>query len=315
MKPRDYCCCAIPVIYAGIYTTLVEQFTLGIVAGTLSVATPSIVGAATPSFAKWIFAIICYVGAALQLLGLHAVWSERPITFRRYTTLHLLITIAAFSVAAVWIALSAARHSHAEATCEATFFPENSSITSSEGQTLCNVFSWVDVGLMGGLWVLLAIVQLYLYVVLSSYASGNERDHAKYGSLYDSTPFTSGDIPLRNRSDPWESDPLAAPLGHGRSDSLASVSTVMGDKVQQPRNYDAYGQAAYSPAQPGHAYTQDPGPTPGVMDNYYSEGYDGGVDYPERSQAHPAEGSFRRKTPRLQKPHSEDFDLNMLSHR
>ncbi|KAI0963777.1 hypothetical protein AcW1_000756 [Taiwanofungus camphoratus] len=160
MKPRDYCCCAIPVIYAGIYTTLVEQFTLGIVAGTLSVATPSIVGAATPSFAKWIFAIICYVGAALQLLGLHAVWSERPITFRRYTTLHLLITIAAFSVAAVWIALSAARHSHAEATCEATFFPENSSITSSEGQTLCNVFSWVDVGLMGGLWVLLAIVQV-----------------------------------------------------------------------------------------------------------------------------------------------------------
>lgn len=41
MKPRDYCCCAIPIVNAGIYATLLEQFTLGIVAGTLSVATPS----------------------------------------------------------------------------------------------------------------------------------------------------------------------------------------------------------------------------------------------------------------------------------
>lgn len=40
MKPRDYCCCAIPTVNAGIYATLLEQFTLGIVAGTLSVATP-----------------------------------------------------------------------------------------------------------------------------------------------------------------------------------------------------------------------------------------------------------------------------------
>jgi hypothetical protein len=40
MKPRDYCCCAIPVVNFGIYLTLTEQFVLGIVAGTLSVATP-----------------------------------------------------------------------------------------------------------------------------------------------------------------------------------------------------------------------------------------------------------------------------------
>ena len=40
MKARDYCCCAIPVVNFGIYSTLVEQFALGIVAGTLSIATP-----------------------------------------------------------------------------------------------------------------------------------------------------------------------------------------------------------------------------------------------------------------------------------
>src|SRR5882762_4011275 len=31
MKPQDYCCCTIPV---GIYSTLAEQFVLGITAGT-----------------------------------------------------------------------------------------------------------------------------------------------------------------------------------------------------------------------------------------------------------------------------------------
>jgi hypothetical protein len=40
MKPRDYCCCAIPVVNFGIYSTLAEQFALGILAGTLSIATP-----------------------------------------------------------------------------------------------------------------------------------------------------------------------------------------------------------------------------------------------------------------------------------
>lgn len=39
MKPRDYCCCAIPTVNAGIYAILAEQFTLGILAGTLAVAT------------------------------------------------------------------------------------------------------------------------------------------------------------------------------------------------------------------------------------------------------------------------------------
>ena len=41
MKAREYCCCAIPIVNAGIYAALLEQFALGITAGTLSVATQS----------------------------------------------------------------------------------------------------------------------------------------------------------------------------------------------------------------------------------------------------------------------------------
>lgn len=49
MKPREYCCCAVPLINAGIYATLTEQFAIAIVVGTLSVATPSSKHPAHPS--------------------------------------------------------------------------------------------------------------------------------------------------------------------------------------------------------------------------------------------------------------------------
>ena len=80
--------------------------------------------------------------------------------FRRYTTLHILITTAAFSVAAAWIIISATRHSTAKSNCEQNFFSSSSDDITSEGETMCQIFPWVDVGIMGGLWVLLAISQV-----------------------------------------------------------------------------------------------------------------------------------------------------------
>lgn len=40
MKPRDYCCCAIPIVNAGVYATLLEQLVAGAVIGVLALATP-----------------------------------------------------------------------------------------------------------------------------------------------------------------------------------------------------------------------------------------------------------------------------------
>ncbi|KAI0673512.1 hypothetical protein C8Q78DRAFT_1076513 [Trametes maxima] len=307
MKPREYCCCAIPLVYAGIYTALFEQLALGIIAGTLAIGTPSIVGASTPSFAKWIFAIVCYVGAAIQVMGLLAVRQERPIFFRRYVTLHLLATLAAFAVAAAWIILSATRHKQAQDKCINDFFAGTVSATNSEGQTLCNIFPWADVGVMGGLWVLLGIMQTYLYIVISSYGKGQRSDHTKYQSLYESSRSLNS-IPLMDRG-AWDSrmstDGPVQSGGHTRHDSDASVATVLADKQQ---GYSDYDYSAYPP--PLNAHTQDPGPTPHapVYDPYYDVNPPAGVGYPQRSQAHPAEGSFRRKTPRVQKPGSQDYN-------
>ncbi|EKM61176.1 uncharacterized protein PHACADRAFT_134485 [Phanerochaete carnosa HHB-10118-sp] len=279
MKPRDYCCCAIPTVYTGIYATLAEQFTLGVVAGTLSVATPQIVGAVTFSAAKWIFAIVCYVGAAIQVLGFIAVSQERSIMYRRYTTLHILITVAAFSVAAVWIALSAARHNTAKTNCESLFY--NNTTEPSEANTLCDIFPWVDVGLMAGLWVLLAVAQLYFYVVVSSYGTGQRLDHEKYDSMYDPTYPLTSDIPLNNRGDPWDARPSddIPRYQHGREDSFGSMEQITADKP-----YDPYGGPAY----PSEAFAQEPNPASHVQDSYYNSYNAGGsMPRPETEQPHP----------------------------
>ncbi|KAG9314430.1 hypothetical protein JVU11DRAFT_5227 [Chiua virens] len=232
MKQRDYCCCAIPLINAGIYTTLTEQFMLGIIAGTLSVATPSIVGAATPSFAPLLFAIFCYVAAAIQIMGFVAVAQEKTITYRRYVTLHTIATIVVFSIAAVWIIISAARHSTAQSNCEATFF---SGSTSSEGGTLCDIFSWADVGLMGAAWVFFALVQTYFLFVLSSYGSSQREDHEKYDALNDSTRALTDDIPMADRGDPWDSRPsYEFAGGHGRGHAREDSTGVYDHRGATP---------------------------------------------------------------------------------
>ncbi|KAF4572839.1 hypothetical protein EYR36_007349 [Pleurotus pulmonarius] len=282
MKPRDYCCCAIPTINAGIYTVLAEQFSVAIIVGVLSVATPSIVGAATPSFAPWILAIICFVAAAIQVLGFIGAHGEKPVLFRRYVTLHILITVAAFSVAAVWAIISATRHSTAKQSCITNFFPDEAS--RSQGDLLCEIFPWVDVGIMGGLWLLLLAVHIYFYVVISSYGTGQRRDHAKYNQINDNT-MAGDNIPMDARYD--SNEDLRNPTNgqnynHLRQDSVGSVADIMGAPVQQPKdgfsnpynyssppqNYQPYKRSSLS--QPSYAYTQDPGPTPMAQD-YYSQ--------------------------------------------
>ncbi|KAI3622348.1 putative acyl-dehydrogenase [Moniliophthora roreri] len=317
MKAREYCCCAIPIINAGVYTALAEQFVAGILIGILSMATPSIVGAATPSFASWIFGIICLVAGGIQVLGFIGAAKDKPVLFRRYLSLHVIALLAAFAVAGTWIGISAARHSTAKSKCVSDFFPDDNQ--KSQGETICNIFPWVDVGIMGGIWIILAIMHIYLYTVLSSYSSEQQMDHEKlkYTAHNGSTtPLNGETIPMNTRNDPWDSRQSADlednPYQHGRQASAASMSDVMNQPMHQPRDGLSYNDAGYSQPypqrqfstrsvfqQPAGAYTQDPGPTPKFSDSYYY-GYSDGVNRPPQAQAHPAEGSLGRKMPRLQ---------------
>ena len=45
-----------------------------------------VVGAATPGVAKWIFAILCYIGAGIQVLGFIAVSKVSKLPIRSYSS-------------------------------------------------------------------------------------------------------------------------------------------------------------------------------------------------------------------------------------
>ncbi|KAJ7492532.1 hypothetical protein FB451DRAFT_1020995 [Mycena latifolia] len=306
MKPREYCCCAIPIINAGIYFTLIEQFVLGILVGILSVATPTIVGAATPSFAPWVFGIICFVASAIQVLGFIGVSQEKSVLFRRYISLHSLAIVAAFSVALAWIILSVSRHSTAKANCITSFFANADSEQKVEGDTLCNIFPFVDVGVMGGLWVILAALHIYLYVVINSYSNGQQRDHAKYDALNETTTFQNDNIAMNNRKEPYDSRysseapyQRSGEYAHLRKESAVSMSDVMAEPIQQPSDGGySIRQGSYpppsqrKPSLPANAYTQDETPTPRIGQSYYSDDRTvvaGNLDRPAVSQAHPGE--------------------------
>lgn len=183
--------------------------------------------------------------------------------FRRYVTLHTGASIAVFAIAAVWTIISATRHSTAQSKCETTFFStSNSTSTSSEGHTLCDIFAWVDVGVMAGAWVFFGLVQVsvgsighcnpytyhtlqsYLLFVVSSYSTSQQQDHEKYEVLNDSTKPLTDEIPMADRGGPWDSRAsyeLDEGRDHGHTRQDSSTSTIIGVPPQKvPDGYDTY---------------------------------------------------------------------------
>jgi hypothetical protein len=192
-------------------------------------------------------------------------------------------------------------------------------------------------------------LKYYFYIIVSAYGTSQRQDHEKYDALSSPTQPLNSDIPMTNRADLWDSRPSDGPqdrygFGHLREDSDGSVNTVLGDNPIKPVDLHSnlgYGsgndQGSYPPAQnpmmgtvdgyeggdvsnrhatapsyPADVYTQEPGPTPHLSDDYYSNSP---LNRPTATQAHPAEGSFRRKTPRITKPDPSgmDFDQGFFS--
>jgi hypothetical protein len=141
----------------------------------------------------------------VQTLGFIGVSKEKTLLYRRYVTLHGLSILAAFSIAAAWIILSAAKHRNAQARCIQDFFSSTGS--ESQGKILCEIFSWVDVGIMGALWVLLASLQGYLFRILSAYGRAQRGERGQYDRLYDPSQPLTENIPLgpTGHTDPWDS--------------------------------------------------------------------------------------------------------------
>jgi len=181
------------MVNAGIYATLIEQLVAGVLIGALAFSTPpstsqdqtypiqvkNLTAFSRRRCTTFIFCVVawdyllCRGGSSISWFywccqgAQHPVSrpfrmlsqeKEKSILYRRYVTLHGIIICVAFAIAAVWVIVSATRHSTASSNCMQQFFPDDS--LQSQGQTLCNIFPWVDVGIMAALWVLLAIFQV-----------------------------------------------------------------------------------------------------------------------------------------------------------
>jgi hypothetical protein len=100
------------------------------------------------------------VGAGLQLLGIFGVAKEKRILFRRYLTLHSITLSAGFAVAIAWTVISVTRHSTAKSNCIKDFFVDTDNSTTDAADKICEIFPYVDIGVMGGLILVLAIAQV-----------------------------------------------------------------------------------------------------------------------------------------------------------
>ncbi|WWC86761.1 uncharacterized protein L201_001640 [Kwoniella dendrophila CBS 6074] len=194
IDPR-YCCCAVPLVNAGIYIILSEQAIIGLAIGILVFATPDVVGASFPDIGGIVFAIICFVIAAAQPIGFIGVLREKTSTFKVYSLINALAILAGFICSAALIITSALQHNKAVTSCEAKFFSDSSSSTSTanqtlaaEGEALCSAFAWADVGIMGALWLILLVVQGYFIYLTRVYSTSQVKDHKLYHSVYSENP-------------------------------------------------------------------------------------------------------------------------------
>lgn len=100
----------------------------------------------------------------------------------------------AFLLSLVWIILSAAKHSEATSRCVQQFVTSTDSSTTASsdgglikiednsvnGYTLCSIFTWVQLGIMGGLWLALFLLQVYFAIITRVYGVEQREDHKRY---------------------------------------------------------------------------------------------------------------------------------------
>ena len=105
-----------------------------------------------------------YVFAGIQLVGFFGIFKEKPALFRKYVTLNSVVLYLGLSAALAFIGISAGRHQPAVDECETSFFNSGNQTTTAtpdtEGEQICNIFTWVVLGVTGGLWLILFILQV-----------------------------------------------------------------------------------------------------------------------------------------------------------
>jgi hypothetical protein len=150
--------------YAYSFAPVYEQALVALFIGTALTSPIPVVGAAVPIASKFVMMMLGYVFAGVQLVGFFGIFKEKPALFRKYVTFNSVILYVGLSAALAFIGISAGRHQPAVDQCESSFFSSGNQTTTaqgdSEGEQICNIFTWVVLGIMGGLWLVIFILQV-----------------------------------------------------------------------------------------------------------------------------------------------------------
>lgn len=114
-------------------------------------------------------------------------------------------------------------------------------------------------GMCPSRWRLIARLtgfKVYLFIVLSSYGKNQRRDHDQYDRVNDaSLPLKTENIPLDG--EPWDSNKQRQGYRHLRQDSAASVSDIMSQPFQQPKDTMSISYENYDPQRTQTPYPPD----------------------------------------------------------
>jgi hypothetical protein len=94
------------------------------------------------------------------------VFKEKAGIYRSFVRTNVAAVAATLVLALAWIIMSMVNHNKGKDTCVAQFVAVGSSTSANSGETICNIFTWVQVGLLAFLWIFIALAQAYFLTMV-----------------------------------------------------------------------------------------------------------------------------------------------------
>jgi hypothetical protein len=196
------------------------------------------------------------------------------LTVLRSISVNILSISAAMIMALVWIVLSGIHHNDAVSACTAEFGDTSntaalSTAATNSGHSICNIFTFVQIGVVGGLWVLALVTQSYVIMMTRIYSSSQRRDHQKYNSIISLRQSHIWDDPATRN--PAVDDAEGAPVMYSHPGNAGTDTT---DSLDHYGHQGPDPRYAASPAPPAHQQTADPFMAGGYDPGTYGYEYD-----------------------------------------
>lgn len=239
-----FCCCAFPLVKFGAYLLVIETAFVALCLGILALAPPPIVGGmdAIPSWGKYVVAVIAFVLAAWQILGLCTVVTDSPWSYKQYSRMNFLATVVLLCFTIAFTVTAAAKHNDAIEACLNEFERplandgygvEEVQDRLDEGRhDVCNYLGWADVGLMGGLVVVVGLLQLYMCYMQGQYGKRQRAAQKESLSQHDAGSFPMN--PTSTWTDPSHGAMSTGTVLHAPSHRNAYEPVMLQDNSTRP---------------------------------------------------------------------------------